>query len=361
MEFLELLQVALGSRSSLTKVPTAPEWELLLAESQKQAIVGVMAMGLERLPIEQRPPIIIMLKWIGLAEMVKSRNQEMNDRCRAIEKMFTEAGFDYCILKGQGNALLYPNPLVRQSGDIDIWVRPKTEWSIPKTVKFLESKCCQEKIHVVYHHAEFSIWDDVEVEVHWRPSWRSSPFYNRRLQQWFREQADKQFSHTDEKTGMHVPTWEFNAVYLLQHMFLHVLQEGLGFRQVVDYYYLLKSSERTDTTQMVETIKFLGLIEFAGVVMYVLKEVLALEEQFLIVPADKKRGAFLLDEIMKSGNFGKTDERNWKLHSQTGVRKRVSQLKRKMRFVKDYPVEVLNGPSQVYHILWRKMKLWRWE
>lgn len=148
-------------------------------------------------------------------------------------------------------------------------------------------------------------------------------------------------------------------MYLLQHMFLHVLQEGLGFRQVEDYYYLLKSSERTDTTQMVETIKFLRLNEFAGAVMYVLQE--ALEEHFLIVPADERRGAFLLNEIMKSGNFGKTDERNWKLHSQTGVRKRVSQLKRKMRFVKDYPVEVLNGPSQVYHILWRKMKLWRWE
>lgn len=134
----ELLQVALDTRSSLTKVPTAPEWELLFAESQKQAIVGVMAMGLERLPVEQRPPITIILKWIGLAEMVKSRNQEMNERCQAIEQLFSDAGFDHCILKGQGNALLYPNPLVRQSGDIDIWVKPKTGWSIHKTVSLLK-------------------------------------------------------------------------------------------------------------------------------------------------------------------------------------------------------------------------------
>ena len=361
MEFFELLQVALGTRSSLTKVPSASEWEWLLAESQKQAIVGVMAMGLERLPVEQRPPITIMLKWIGLAEMVKSRNIEMNEKCLAIEDLFSDADFDHCILKGQGNALLYPNPLVRQSGDIDIWVKPKTGWSIPNTVLFLESKCGQGKIHVVYHHAEFPIWDDVEVEVHWRPSWRSSPFYNRRLQRWFKEEADRQFGHKDEKTEMHVPTWEFNVVYQLQHMFLHVLQEGLGLRQVVDYFFLLKSGDSKETTQIVENIKYLGLMEFAGAVMYVLQEALDLEEQFLIVPIDERRGAFLLVEIMKSGNFGKTDERNWKLHSQTGVRKIASQLKRKMRFVKDYPIEVLNGPSQVYHILWRKMKLWRWE
>lgn len=359
--FVELLQVALSIRGVLSRIPTTTEWYELYNEAQRHAVVGVLLHGVERLPEPYRPPQLLMLQWIGVVELMRSRNQTVNERCFELQSMFIKDGFECCILKGQGCALLYPDPWARQSGDIDVWVKSIEGKGIKGTVDYLASKCGFDKLHVVYHHTVFPIWDDVEVEVHWRPSWRSSPFYNRRLQRWFSMMSEAQFKSIDKQTGLQVPTLEFNAVYLLQHMFLHVFQEGLGFRQVIDYYYLLVSDKRVSTPRLQKTIRYLGLYDFACAVMFVLRHALGLEERYLIVPVDEKRGRFLLDEIFQSGNFGQYDERNRSFQTKIGTRRSIGQLRRKLRFIKDYPVETLSGPLQIRNVIWRKLKLWKWE
>lgn len=359
--FLELAQVSLGSRNDLSRIPSAREWTAIYEESERQTISGVMLDGLEQLPVEQRPPQELLLQWIGVVQLIERRNVFINNRCRELQRMFVKDGFRCCLLKGQGNALLYPNPLSRQCGDIDIWVESDKCPGVKKTVEYLASKCSADKLNVVYHHTEFSIWDDVEVEVHWRPSWRACPWYNKRMQQWFKEQADEQFAYVDAGSGLHIPTWEFNVVYQIQHMFLHVMQEGMGLRQIIDYYYLLKSKDRNKDVDAIPVLKYLGLYEFAGAVMYVLREACGIASKYLICPVDERRGQHLLDEIMLSGNFGHKDKRNVGLHQTTGTQRSLGQLNRKWRFLRDYPVEVLSGPFQVYHVIWRKLKLWRWE
>lgn len=362
--FLELLKISLGNASKLSSPPSRNEWKYIYDESQKQAIMGVMTDGLERLPAEQRPPKDIILQWIGFTQMVEARNRQMNERCLELQGIFASAGFKCCILKGQGNALLYPNPLYRQSGDIDIWVRPKDgnkDQLINRTIAFLMTRCDLYKQTIGYHHVEFPCFDDVEVEVHWRPSWKSSPLHNGRMQRWFGAMADKQFSNVDEKSGLHVPTWDFNVVYLLQHMYLHLFQEGLGLRQFVDYYYLLTSNKRVKLDNLEDTLKRLDLYHFAGAVMYVLYEAFGMDEKYFILPVDKNRGSFLLDEIMRSGNFGQYDDRNRELAQKTGISRSLARLKRQYRFLRHYPVEALCAPFQVFHVMWRKLRLWRWE
>ena len=175
------------------------------------------------------------------------------------------------------------------------------------------------------------------------------------------QEADKQFKNVDTKTGLCVPTWNFNAVYQLQHMFLHVMQEGLGLRQIVDYFYLLKSEGRDRDVDISPTLNVLGLYEFAGAVMFVLREICGLDEKYMVCPLDERRGRFLLNEILQSGNFGYKDERNSLLHKSHGIQRSLWQLKRKLRFLRDYPIEVLCGPCQINHVIWRKLKLWKWE
>jgi len=343
------------------------EWESIYDFCCRQAILGVGFCGIEKLPKEQKPPYELLLQWIAWILQIENQNRLLNGRCVKLKEMFAEAGFSTLILKGQGNALMYPNPLRRQSGDIDIWVRPANrdkKVGVKKTLEYLCSKCEMSKQVVGYHHVEFPYFDDAEVEVHWRPSWKSSPIHNLRMQRWFIEMADRQFSHVDKKTGLHVPTWDFNVVYQLQHMYLHILQEGIGLRQVIDYFYLLKSANDDEWSKMEDirqTLKRLDLWHFAGAMMYVLKEVLGMEEKYLFVAVDEKRGTFLCEEILKSGNFGQYDERNKELSEKTGIRRSLARLKRQYRFLRDYPIEVLCAPFQVYHVIWRKLKLWKWE
>lgn len=354
--FCELIQVALGKRDMLSRNPSAEEWGELFTMSQDQAIAGVLLSVLDGLSkVGQEPPMEVLFEWIGMGGQIKGQNDLLNTKCLELQEDFSKAGFKSCVLKGQGNAQLYPNPLLRQSGDIDIWVDGK----IKDIIAYLSTKCDPEKLTNAYHHTDFPLWDDVPVEVHWRPSWRLSPVHNLRLQRWCKEQAASQFSHVDQSTGIHVPTWEFNVVYLLQHMYLHIFQEGLGLRQVMDYYYLLISEKRGETKDVESTLKHLGLWRFAGEMMYVLQEVFKLEKKYMIAPVDETRGKALLREILLSGNFGQADERNDALHQKQGIGRGVEKMKRQFRFLKDYPMEVLGAPSQLYHVVWRKFKLWR--
>ena len=156
-------------------------------------------------------------------------------------------------------------------------------------------------------------------------------------------------------------------------MFLHIFQEGLGLRQVMDYYYLLRNEElrmkneeglarRPEgesqfATAIRHTLMYLGLWKFAGAMMYVMKEVFLFDRQYMIAPLDEKRGKFLLDEILQSGNFGQADARNRELRQKRGISRSIARLKRQYRFLRDYPHETLCAPFQVYHVIWRKSKL----
>lgn len=377
--YIEFLRFCLNENAAQPEVIEKMDWAGLFRFCQEQAIAGVVFEWLKVHGEGLKIPKEVLLQWFALSEQIKQRNIFVNKHCYDLQDMFAEAGFDTCILKGQGNALLYDVScrkeegrclaLARTPGDIDIWVRPKADGrgekvGIRRIIEFLNTKCDIQKQVIGYHHVELPIFNDVEVEVHWRPSWRSSPLHNKRMQKWFNEQADSQFNHIDEKSGMHVPTLEFNVIYLLQHMFLHIFQEGLGLRQVMDYYYLLHSAEDKliiENGKLRSTLKYLGLWKFAGAVMYVMQEFFALEKQFMIAPMDEKRGAFLLEEIMRSGNFGRYDNRNRDLSQKTGISRSLARLKRQYRYLRDYPVEVLCAPFQIYHVIWRKMKLWKWE
>lgn len=121
--FFELLQVTLSRREFLSGVLSDEEWKALFVIAQKQAVAGFAFDALDGLVAGgQKMPQSLLFEWIGLSEQIKQRNKLVNQRCKELEKLFIDGGFRNCVLKGQGTALYYQNPLCRQSGDIDIWV-----------------------------------------------------------------------------------------------------------------------------------------------------------------------------------------------------------------------------------------------
>ena len=127
--FIELLQVALGTREKLSRVPTACEWEGIYEEAENQAIVGILLNGLEHLQAEMLPPLDIKLQWIGDVQMIEHDNRSMSAACREIVEQFEKDGFKCCVLKGQANLRYYPEEmrLRRSPGDIDVWVVPAND------------------------------------------------------------------------------------------------------------------------------------------------------------------------------------------------------------------------------------------
>ncbi len=357
-------------------IPTITNWNALFSFMKEQALLGVGFHGLERMKKDGVDiPRNVLLQWYAVSEQIRQRNVEMNKRCVELVGMLRKDGFESCILKGQGNTVMYPDPYMRTSGDIDVFVLPvgdvndnhnpnlNSECSISVgrrrkvVMEYVRRRFSLAKIR--YQHIDYPIFTDVEVEMHFIPTAKNNPIYNRRLQRWVEERMEEQCRHFVELPGgtgrIAIPTVEFNVVYQLSHLMHHFFDEGVGLRQMMDYYYLLRSAEdklRIDNGQLIITLRYLNLYQFAGAVMWVLHEVFGLEEQYYMAPPDKWRGKLLLDEIIKGGNFGKhsglTD------HS-TGV-KYFLKIKRNMRFVRAYPAEALCEPIfRTWHFFWRHL------
>lgn len=356
--FFELLQVALGRRDKFSRAITADEWRALFDMAQKQAVVGVCRAGLMRLPAEQWPPRGVVLEWEAACSRIEQRNRTVNEATAFVAFRFGYWGFRTCILKGQGNAVAYPDPMARTPGDIDVWLDGGC-WRI---IHFAVRDSVGGKIY--YHHIEWNWCGDVPVEVHYRPSFMFNPIHNHRLQKWFRMNFDAcQANKIDLPEGagsVVVPTFEFNVVFQLAHMFNHFLHKGVGLKQFVDYYYLLVTNrERLMADERVRaeleaTISRFGLYDFSRAVMWVMERVFMLDRDCMISVPDERLGRLLVDEIMLGGNFGKYDTRVLTSAHPTPLQRNIARLYRDIRLCRFFPSECLCEPFfRIWHFCLR--------
>lgn len=350
--FFELIQVAIGYRTCLSYVPSDVEWQSLFLMAEKHSLVGVCFGAVEKLPTNQYPPKRLLLNWLAQAEYIKKRNKLVDIRCVELQTKLLANGFRSCVLKGQGNAKLYPKHLrqLRQSGDIDLWVEGVRD----DIVNFLNvSGMNAHDIHIV--HADAECFDDVVVEIHFQPSWMYNPWTDRKLQRFFREQSYAQFQLIGEKTGFTYPSVYFNLVYNLVHINRHIFDEGIGLRQVVDYYYILKASDKIHRKDAIQKLRELSLVKFTSALMYVMQEVFSMNDDLLLCTPNEKLGKCLLTDIVAGGNFGKYGKYARTTTNAQRIKRGFDSFMRNWQFISIYPEEVLWIPFfKIGHWCWRK-------
>lgn len=334
------------------------DWSKMMVWAESQALIGVVFQGIERVGPLIKIPFEPLMEWIGQANYVKIRNKVVNNCCVKLAEQLVSDGFDYCILKGQGNALWYPSPLLRSPGDIDVWVRTKNGSGLNKNIR--DIVCYVKKNfssnYICYHHVDCGLYNGVKIEIHFRPSYSFNPIYNKRLQNWFLLNVDSQFCNKeilqDNLFKLCVPTGDFNLIFLLSHLFRHYLIDRLSLKQVIDYFYLIKSREinyyKNSYFLINNQLKYLGLYNFACALMWLLNNVFGLEEDYLFAPLDEKRGRKLLDDI-NTAKFEKTS-----YVSQSFLRNNIMISKRIIPLMFFYPSECLWEPFfRIFNYLWR--------
>ena len=344
MSLFELIQVALGAKAVLSHTLSEEEWSEIYRQAEKQAVLGICFQGVQQLKeSKQYPPKGLLFQWIAVAEQIKKQNALAFRRSHEITKLFAESGFRSCILKGQGNSMMYANPYSRMSGDIDIWVDGSRE----EINKFVKGKCSD--AFEQEHHIEFPIFRDVEVEVHYKPCTLLSPAANRQFLKWCQSVKDSQMSH---KVGLPVdmgaicvPTADFNVVFQMAHIMIHFFIEGIGLRHFVDYFYVLRQFkddglELRDSLKVRKLFKDFGLLRFAGGVMWIERECLGLENKYLLIEPDEKRGKVILKEMLEGGNFGHHDER-YKSRNKGYIARGVTDVFRLLKLATVFPSESL--------------------
>ena len=235
--FFDFLRFCIGSTKEIPSSLKEADWKELYAIAKKQCLVGVLFDGIKKLPAEHvGMKKELLLHWMAESQMLEKANVRLNDAAIQVSEWFRKKGFRTCILKGQGNALMYPNPCSRTPGDIDIWV----EGGDKRVISFVRSISPHSK--ACYHHIEFPSYKGVEVEVHYRPSFLLCFWHNRKLQKYYERVKEEQFSHRvmlGEQGEIAIPAAEFNVIFQLTHIFTHLMNEGIGLRQLLDYYYVL--------------------------------------------------------------------------------------------------------------------------
>lgn len=409
--FFELIRVSIGTQDCLSHIPFDKEWQQLYEMAKKQSLVGVCFAGLQR--VNAALPLVnergegsdglkglsglsgsegskgnwarfgqekvydrigmskmLYLTWMGKAARIQLRNGVMNQQCAILCERFKEKGFRCCVLKGQGVAQLYyaspqPSPesegvikshhsegeleeaslaMLRQSGDIDLWIdAPKkdvVDWAMK--VGITEE--------AGYLHVGVRCFKNTEVELHYRPTYLRSIRHNRRLQNF----CESHKADWTERNGIVVPSWEFDVVYQLSHIYRHLFGLGIGMRQLMDYYWTLSSSPlKGENFDLQKTLKHFGLHDFAGAVMYVMREVFGLDERYMICTADEKRGQMLLKLVMQTGNFGHLDEKQKAARSTTAGNV-MYKLRQWCELLRLYPEETLSAP--LWNVVKRCMK-----
>ena len=376
-DFFLILQSTIGENVRLTHSLSHDEWEEMFDLAKKQALLGLAFEGVKKLPKEQWPQGDIVLKWTMATEQIKRQNLRTTNVCLRLNDILAKEGFDTCILKGQANHVYMIDGvslgMQRVCGDVDAWIWPKEKMQHP--VKSIIDYCQRKNILIslCHLHAEVKPIGGVPIEIHFRPSFLNTPWRNRYFQKVFKS-AVFENAKIDDIGIVKKLRVDYDLIFQMNHIYRHLLDEGVGLRQVFDFYVLLKDynkerivrKELMGKEEIMKIISSCGMKRFATALMFVLKDIFHVGNDELICGISEKDGLFLLNEIMMAGNFGHYDirmndieVRKGKLSSQ--LQRASRRFMRNLRFLSSYPEEVICEPfARVYHFVWRISGLYRY-
>ena len=345
--FFDLIRISIGKQKAFSHAPSIKEWGQLYRIAERQSVLGVCFKGVKEMAGFVPKPLY--MNWLATAAMIHQRNEEMNRKCAEVYEAIRKEGFGCAVLKGQGVAGYYKlgdeslehnsNSLgmLRLSGDIDVWL-----WKEGSSLKENRKEVIRFARTILpdatgaEHHVGVE-WMGTDVELHYEPAYFCNPFTNRRFRKWCMDYDKSKFQFSDN--GFCVPDAEFNRVFLLAHAFRHYLSEGLGLRQVMDYYFLTKSLNLDLNLNNDRVIEELGMTRFEKAMKWVLLYVFEGKDG----EDGRKYGKMLLRHIMDGGNFGQ--------HKATTIASRhthigrfINQLAHDIRLMRYYPSEAVWAP-----------------
>ena len=181
-------------------------------------------------------------------------------------------------------------------------------------------------IDVGYHH--FALPHNaqgIEVEVHFLPSsGHNHAACNERLQQYLDAELIRGLTLVDE--GFRIPSTCFALTMQLAHIRHHLRHEGVGLRQLTDYWLLLRHSTDEERRDVAGRLKEQGLYTVARALMWVIGAVFGEHDCLLPVPPASRKGRWLLGKVLQTGNFGKHDRKKQQVLWREVLRQKVELL-----------------------------------
>ena len=281
-------------------------WEAVLLLARQQTVVGLVYRGLDVLPEEWLPSMKVMTVFMAYADRIEKANEKMNATIVKLWRHFEEKGIRAVLQKGQGLALMYPEPSLRECGDIDIYF-PDNEQN---PLEGIAGADCEIKPD----GSVFYTVDWVVVEQHNHLLDIASPLRQKFIKKLIAEKGFEKVRIGGESgVDVLVPTPEINLLLINSHILKHSLGVGIGLRQICDYavacrYY----ADRVDPSEMRSIYRKAGIVKWSNYLDRFLDSAWNDKEPCHLDRAKRversKKSNILLDIILKGGNFGSFTE-----------------------------------------------------
>lgn len=271
--FLSLVRLGINHQSIIKSGDF--DWAALEDLAARQGLSAIVVDGVEKLPDNMRPPKQTLLQWIGEALQGYEYRYELYRRTIAeMASFFREHQVNMMILKGYDRSLDWPKPEHRPCGDIDIWQfgKQKEADEILKKEKGIE-------VDTSEHHHTVYYWRDFMVENHYDMLITSAVKTNNQLEPILKELAmdDTRFTEVCGER-VYLPSADFNALFLLRHMLMHFVAEGMTFRQILDWaFFWEKHGKDVDKTWYNEVLEKYNMSSFFNIVNAICVEDLEFE------------------------------------------------------------------------------------
>lgn len=359
-QFLALLSAGLGNEALDKEFLVNVDWHRIASIAKSQTVLSIILDGLTTQKI-LKPDRLTLMEWVGLQRAIEAENDRQNLAVTDVIKKYRAAGLDPILLKGQSVAIYYDTPRHRQPGDIDIYLHDGYE----RANALAESWTGAVKHEETIYHKSYSV-KGIELENHKE----YVLFYSKRNEErWgyvrnelLKDCTESFLLRSNNGDESYIKTFnpQMNAIYLYLHLQHHLLQTGIGLRQICDWACLWKKREKDiDKDLFLKIVDILPIKRCMTALTWIVVNYLGLDEG--IIPLNiktdiaRKDGEFLLRDILDSGNFGRSSgvmdgfvrNSHW-----NNLRNYTKALKRMMRLRHLCPSEV-----DAYICYWIKDKM----
>lgn len=303
---LELISSSIWSRevkSEMFEDVDENQWSDIIRLAVSQRLQGLIADGVKTLKCNM--PTKIAASILMYKDKTIKANEYINQSLLEIADIYNSHDFRFILLKGQGNALAYPNPLCRTPGDLDIFLYRKDDFARAKS--WLEDRKYSIDEDCI-HHLSYER-NGVHIENHRLLINLDTHKTNTLVAHKVREIVKQANFETIEINGakINVLPSEFNTFYVFAHLFRHFLHVGVGLRQICDWNLLFAkyfgSIERDSFTKLAKKFRLLKAMQ-----IFAQLSIKYLSSSPEIFPFDlgktSKYVDLVMDDVLEGGYFG---------------------------------------------------------
>ncbi len=274
-----LLRLSLGfdvGDKAIEDFKNVTNWDAIIKLAARQNVSALAYNGCLELPFELQPFRTQKINWGLNAEAIKKKNLYHLSVVVSLSEFFNKHNIKMILLKGRGLAMFYPDPLLRQEDDIDIYL----SGAFNEGNRLLKEQGIL--VNTQYpKHAKFK-YQGRMVENH---AYFLDKFNGKELLIECYLSDCLKGEHTSLKVqnkNILLPPPQFNTVFLMKHALNHLWRTETSLRHICDWACFLKNNYgNIDFALYRNLMKKVGLLHLADAFTALTVEVLHLPKHFV--------------------------------------------------------------------------------